>query len=70
MKKFVERPREWINDPELKQIIDIMPLKNSDFIDWKLIKNCLIKNEISLLDRSIAPILSLVILNDYYKVSI
>ena len=47
-----------------------MPLKNSDFIDWKLIKNCLIKNEISLLDRSIAPILSLVILNDYYKVSI
>ena len=71
-KKFGWRcPREWINDPELKkQIIDIMPLKNSDFIDWKLIKNCLIKNEISLLDRSIAPILSLVILNDYYKVSI
>ena len=71
-KKFGWRcPREWINDPELKkQIIDIMPLKNSDFIDWKLIKNCLIKDEISLLDRSIAPILSLVILNDYYKVSI
>ena len=44
-KKFGWRcPREWINDPELKkQIIDIMPLKNSDFIDWKLIKKLLDK---------------------------
>lgn len=71
-KKFGWRcPREWVHDPRLKkQIIDLIPSNNSDFINWKLIKNCLINNEISLLDRSVAPILSLIILNDYYKVNI
>ena len=71
-KKFGWRcPYKWIENSRLKtQIIDLLPQQNSKFFNWKIIKNSLINNRISLMDRSIAPIISLIILNDYYKLEI
>ena len=64
-------PYKWIENSRLKtQIIDLLPQQNSKFFNWKIIKNSLINNRISLMDRSIAPIISLIILNDYYKLEI
>tara|TARA_Y100000591_G_scaffold332578_1_gene370484 strand:- start:898 stop:2679 length:1782 start_codon:yes stop_codon:yes gene_type:complete len=71
-KKFGWRcPHKWIENSRLKtQIIDLLPQQNSNFFDWKIVKNSLINSRISLMDRSIAPIISLIILNDYYKMDL
>ena len=61
-------PHNWMSNKLLKeQLIDLIPKTNSAFFNWNFVKESLINNKISLMDRSVAPIISLVILNDYHK---
>ena len=64
-------PHNWMNNKIIKSLlIDLIPKKESAFFNWGKIKESLINNKISLMDRSIAPIISIVILNDYHKLDI
>ena len=64
-------PHNWMSNKALKELlIDLIPKTKSAFFNWDIIRESLINNKISLMDRSIAPIISLVILNDYHKLNI